>query len=395
MFIKLCAWYGAIVLLSLAAAVAASAQPWVPALAAVPFVGAAAMVAVAAAARRFHAEHRRRLLLLRDAILAVADVDAPPPTLPLDDDLAPVSIALDQARNGVLLNLSNLDRTRKELQTILEALPEGVVAIDTEQKVLFANSSMRRLFGLPKRRFAGRKLWEVLRHPKLSDALEATFQQDDPFRTEFEILHPPRVLGFQGRSLSLPSGRVIVVILQDVTELRRLERLRQEFFANVSHELKTPLAAIKVFTETMLDDEAMPRPTLNRFLSRLDVQADRLHALVLDMLMLARVESQDHAFDIQPIDLHATVRHCVDSFAEDAAAKSIELSADLAAEEFFVHADAEGLLTILKNLVDNALKYTPEQGRVTVATTMAGDEVAIHVADTGVGIPPEDLGRVF
>ncbi len=222
-----------------------------------------------------------------------------------------------------------------------------------------------------------------------------TFAAKEPTSTEFAIRRPPRVVRYFGRGLTVGSGRGIIIVLHDITELRRLERLRQDFFASVSHELKTPLAAIKAYTETLLDDEQQDRSVTRRFLLRVEEQADRLHSLVIDMLMLARVESEDHGFDIKPIDARPAILNSVDYFREKAESKNVSIQSRLLPDPCIVMADSEGLGMIVRNLVDNAVKYTAAGGQVTVTTSSDGHDIVIEVTDTGVGIPADDLHRIF
>ncbi|MHC5544017.1 sensor histidine kinase, partial [Singulisphaera rosea] len=191
-----------------------------------------------------------------------------------------------------------------------------------------------------------------------------------------------------------PPGAVIV--FHDVTELRRLERMRQDFVANVSHELKTPLASIKAYTETLLD-WALTDETVNvRYLNRIEEQAERLNQLILDLLSLARLESGQELFDHGPLALAPLVGSCVGSHRDRADAKGLSLTLDLGQlnDQTLVLADEEAIRQILDNLIDNAIKYTPEGGKVSVICQLA-DDVTIEVADTGIGIPRDDLPRVF
>lgn len=311
-----------------------------------------------------------------------------------NDEIGVLARSFQQMREDLRQRIAGIERMRKDLQTMLETIPEGVIAIDEQQWILFANPSVVRLLGLGRANLVGQRLWEVLRHPRLLDAVSATLTNRRPYNTEFEIHNPARVLAYRGRTLTVESGRGVIMVLQDISELRRLERLRQDFFANVSHELKTPLASIKAFTETLLDD-VDDRETAVRFLRRIEEQAERLHALVIDMLMLARVESAEHGFDIGPVDVDEAAHACLESFRGEADAKGIELAHVPAVDSRWVMADAEGLDLILSNLVDNAIKYTPAKGKVTIRIERAADGVRVHVEDTGIGIPEEDLGRVF
>ena len=182
-----------------------------------------------------------------------------------------------------------------------------------------------------------------------------------------------------------------------MTDLRRLERMRQDFVANASHELKTPLASIKAYTETLLD-WALHDETVNvRFLNRIDEQADRLNQLIMDLLSLARLESGQNVFDHGPLVLAPVIASCIDSHRDRAEAKHQSLELDLGPldQETLILADEEAIRQILDNLIDNAIKYTPEQGSVCVCCRSHEGNVSIEVSDTGIGIPRDDLPRVF
>jgi two-component system phosphate regulon sensor histidine kinase PhoR len=185
--------------------------------------------------------------------------------------------------------------------------------------------------------------------------------------------------------------------MHETTELRRLESLRRDFVANVSHELKTPLCSIKAYAETLRNGALNDREASVTFVERIMEQSDRLHHLILDMLSLARIESTQQVFEIEPIAVQEAVDACVDSHQAAAAAKQIMLVAESQHQGCFVRADQEGLREILDNLVDNAIKYTPEGGRVTIRwrATTDGKMASIEVEDTGIGIPVEELSRVF
>jgi two-component system phosphate regulon sensor histidine kinase PhoR len=187
----------------------------------------------------------------------------------------------------------------------------------------------------------------------------------------------------------------VVLVFHDITDLRRLENLRREFVSNVSHELKTPLTAIQAYTETLLSG-ALEEPQHSRqFVERIEEHADRLHALILDLLRLARLESATDIFDVQAIPLREAVEFCLDEHRPVAQAKNISIEVDAQAEGLRVNADDEGLHTILSNLVDNAIKYTPAGGRVVVRWRAEGATAVVQVEDTGTGIPEEHQARIF
>jgi two-component system phosphate regulon sensor histidine kinase PhoR len=186
----------------------------------------------------------------------------------------------------------------------------------------------------------------------------------------------------------------LIVVLQDVSEIKRLERLRQEFVANVSHELKTPLAVIKASTETLIDGAADDPVHRRAFLDQIDEQSNRLHALILDLLALARIEGAEAAPEPTAVPLHQCAAEAVERHRNRASAKGVELKvAD--APPVTAWTDEEAVEIILDNLIDNAIKYTPEGGSIVVSSGSGGESSWLEVSDTGVGIPESDLPRVF
>jgi two-component system, OmpR family, phosphate regulon sensor histidine kinase PhoR len=299
--------------------------------------------------------------------------------------------------------VGRLGRDVEQLQVVLGGMAEGVIAIDSRRRLLFANKSADSLFGLGPQA-VGRLVPELIRSPQFQSAVDSTLAGPETYRGEIvlpsrDVLPRsiPRVLAVHGSLLpgSAPSGAVLV--FHDVTELRRLERMRQDFVANVSHELKTPLASIKAYTETLLDWALHDENVNVRFLNRIDEQADRLNQLILDLLSLARLESGHEVFHHGPLAVSAVVETCIETHKGRAEAKGLDLQLDLGPvdESTLVVADEEAVHQILDNLIDNAIKYTPEGGWVRVACQITPDAVELDVADSGIGIPRDDLPRVF
>lgn len=299
--------------------------------------------------------------------------------------------------------MARLEQDRQQLSAVLSGMAEGVIAIDARRRLLFANASADMLFGLDPSS-ANRTVPELIRSPRVQEAVEATLAGQGPHRAEITLAGRDPTLRAQERTLSVhgtplsgspPAGAVLV--FHDVTELRRLERMRQDFVANVSHELKTPLASIKAYTETLLD-WALRDETVNvRFLNRIEEQADRLNQLILDLLSLAKLESGHQPFEHGPLELAPVLRTCVEAQRDRAEAKRLDLRVDLAPldQHLQVIADEEAVRQIFDNLIDNALKHTPEGGSVRLSCLVEADQVLVEVTDTGFGIPRDDLPRVF
>ena len=299
--------------------------------------------------------------------------------------------------------VDRLGRDVEQLRVVLGGMAEGVIAIDARRRLLFANKSADTLFGLGAQA-VGRLLPELIRSPQFHEAVDATLAGPEAYRGEIllpsrEVLPRsiPRALAVHGSRLpgSIPTGAILV--FHDVTELRRLERMRQDFVANVSHELKTPLASIKAYTETLLDWALHDENVNVRFLNRIEEQADRLNQLILDLLSLARLESGHEVFHHGPLAVSAVVETCIETHRGRAEAKGLDLRLELGAvdDSTLVVADEEAVHQILDNLIDNAIKYTTEGGWVRLACRLSVEAVEIEVADSGIGIPRDDLPRVF
>jgi two-component system phosphate regulon sensor histidine kinase PhoR len=272
---------------------------------------------------------------------------------------------------------------------------EGVVALDADQRVLFANERAGQLLEFPTERPVGRRLWELVRQRSLIEVVRRALQRPEPAREELAWN------GTGGRSLTVhaarlpgPPPRGAVVVLHDTSELRRLERLRQEFVANVSHELKTPLSVIKLCGETLLDGGVEDAVNRGRFLTQIVAQSERLHALILDLLSLARIESGDEVFAFRAVSLGEAVAGCVERHRPRAEARRQTLTL-APGPPVSAWADEEAVDHILDNLLDNAVKYTPEEGRIEVGWSQQGERVRLTVTDNGIGIPEADLPRIF
>lgn len=312
------------------------------------------------------------------------------------DELGTLADTFNRMSDDLNQRVTQIREDRELLATVLGGMVEGVIAVDANQRILFANEAAQTMLSLASTNISERRLWELVRYPAVQDMLRQAFADEQPCRAEFEFIGSSRQsLALFARRLpgSPPPGAVIV--LDDVTELRRLENLRRDFVANVSHELKTPLSSIKAYAETLLNGAIHDRQCNVGFVRQIVEQADRLHTLILDMLSLARIESGQESFKIEAVPMHQAIESCEAKYSPAAAAKRIRLEiqpGDLAVR---VLADDEGLREILNNLVDNAIKYTPDGGHVTIRWKAEDSTVLIEVEDTGIGISPRDQTRIF
>lgn len=319
-------------------------------------------------------------------------------SLPDEDRLewGPLGTALVQMQHRIGQQVRELDQDRRELQAVFRCMAEGVIVIDGTQQVQFINEAASQLLRLPIDACRGRKLWELIRHRPFVEAAEAVLRSEEPVRCEIDwSARDDRVLALHGSSLAGASLRGAVLVLQDISELRRLERMRQDFVANVSHELKTPLAAIQAVVETLLDG-AIHDPVHNvKFLERVRENSERLSFLVQDLLTLSRIQSGQEMLEIQSLDLAPIVDQCIQRQEHRAQAQQQRLSCEPPPAPVLCRADEDALHHMLDNLVDNAIKYTPPGGSIMLRWREEAGEAVIEVADSGVGIPDKDLPRVF
>ena len=290
-------------------------------------------------------------------------------------------------------------RARRDLEDVLASLQDAVLVVDAQSRLRFVNQSALRLFDLRIEDVLGANLIEALPSFGIDAAMRAALAGGQSSAQEIHLYAPKlREVFLRVAPVYSGAGAEVgaVAIVQDMTELRRLERVRRDFVANASHELRTPIANIRATAETLLhapDDARL----IERFLPPLISEAERLSRLVSDLLDLARAESAE-ATPRAPVDLQRTVGQVVDSLRDKAGRNGIEINWQPNGAAPIVSGDAAALEQVAFNLLDNALSYTPQGGEVALKLREKdGDEGAavLQVSDSGIGIPADDLPRVF
>lgn len=309
--------------------------------------------------------------------------------------LSHLARALNSSAEELSERFRTLETDRRQLRAVLGGMVEGVVLLDARQQVLFANHRAAQLLDLPAS-CVGKRLWEVIRHRRLQQLVAQSLKADVPVREELLWHGPtPRDLGIYAARLAGADAPGAVLVLHDVTDLHRLERVRSEFVANVSHELKTPLTVIKINVETLLAGAIDDPGARMQFLEQIQEQADRLHALIIDLLNLARIETGSESFEMETVPLEPVIAEQVESLRSRAENRGQVLEIDPPPDEVAAWADREAIESILANLLDNAIKYTPDGGRISVRWFANDGDACLQVEDTGIGIPERDLAHVF
>jgi two-component system phosphate regulon sensor histidine kinase PhoR len=311
-----------------------------------------------------------------------------------DDELSGLGRALDRLAGSLVTTLGELRAERDLQRRILEAMHEGVVVVDRDGRIVLVNPALRStlLLGADS---IGKLLIETVRHAELDGLVERAREapDDPPVEIELPGLKPRRLL-VQAAPLSGDDQGLLLVFV-DVTELRRLESLRRDFVANASHELRTPIAAVRSATETLQSGALEDPVAANRFLDIIERNAQRLQSLVEDMLELSKLESNEFRLKRERVDLQRVVPLVLALFRERAEKKGVRLGAELAPSLPPVEGDPRAVEHVLSNLVDNAVKYCPSGTRIVVSAVGDDARVRLVVADNGPGIAAEHLPRVF
>lgn len=280
--------------------------------------------------------------------------------------------------------LRALEAERDEYQALIDWIGEAVIALSRDGRVLRTNRAAINLLGISQSA-PGAYVGDLVQHPGLRELLEEAIAH--PFSSRDFPLGARRLLV----SARPVEGGSVVISFLDVTETRRLETVRRDFVANVSHELKTPLTSIRGFAETLLEDD--PPQSLRRdFLSSIRANTLRLQHLVDDLLDLSRLESGGWVAKKVPVELGPVVEDLWEGFRERAEARGLGFSLK---GDATVLADPQGVIQIFQNLIANAIRYTPDGGSIAVEIRQEESQATAEVRDTGIGIPPEAIPRVF
>ena len=278
-------------------------------------------------------------------------------------------------------------------------MTEGVIAVDQEERILQMNEAAARMLQMDAETSVGMHFWEAVRVSEICTLVTKVVrdQETADLETRTSVALGDRELEMHGNRMHAADGETAgaVLVIRDVTELRRLENIRTEFVSNVSHELKTPLTVISGLVESILHDPEMEEATRQRFTVRVHAQAQRLSDLIQDLLSLSRAERLLPQKDHQVIDLRTSLRESpsgIDPLTEE---KGLSLEVDMPSSSIPVRADMESLRQGFDNLLSNACRYTASGGRITVQVREAEGQATVQISDTGIGIDERQQERVF
>jgi two-component system, OmpR family, phosphate regulon sensor histidine kinase PhoR len=284
-----------------------------------------------------------------------------------------------------------LTNERDKMAAVLSAMSDGILAVDDRNKIVMVNRAAEKLFRLSASDMLGRTFLEIVRDHELAGIVRECLETGEQ-RTG--IVETERGTEFL-RLIATPLSGGSLVLIQDISELRRLETVRRDFVANISHELRTPIASLKIITETLQDGAIDDEAVAQEFLHKANIEVDRLTQMVNELAELSRIESGEFTPEVKPVDFGDIVRRVTERLGPQAERAGLKLKLDIPPGLPKGLADEGRLEQVLVNLLRNAIKFTPPGGMVTISTKVQDSSILVTVADTGIGISADDLPRIF
>ncbi|ENI9090057.1 two-component system histidine kinase PnpS [Listeria monocytogenes] len=315
----------------------------------------------------------------------------------ISGELQDLSISVNTLAESLETQMFEIKQNEQRLNAIVQNLVSGVMLINVDKQVIMTNRTMYQILG--ETEITGKPFYEVIKSFALSQLIEGTFETKTIQQKEI-ILYFPRemILDASVSPILGENGEItgIILLLHDITQIRHLENVRSEFVTNVSHELKTPVTALKGFAETLLDGAMYDEVLLKKFLTIIKEESDRLHRLIMDILALSRIEQNPVAENVELVDVDEVIEQSARTIFEMATEKNIRVTIpEKTSASVMIETDRDKLQQIIINLLSNAINYTPVDGKVEVKLIEQEAEVIIEVTDNGIGIPANDIDRVF
>jgi two-component system phosphate regulon sensor histidine kinase PhoR len=320
-------------------------------------------------------------------------------TPPETEEMGGLADAMNQMAAQLNDRIETIIRQRNQLETVLTSMLEGVIAIDTEERIVSINQAAARLFENEAPNCQGKSIQEIIRSPALQQFIRKALNSKSPSEEDITVFqNEERVIDVKGSPLLDANQNQIgtLVVFHDVTQLRRLENMRRDFVANVSHEIKTPLTAIKGFVETLQQGNVEKAHEKERFLSIIQRHVDRLNAIIEDLLALSRIEQEHERQEIEfePVKIADVLQAAIQLCLPKADEKNIRINLDCGKNTTAVF-DPTLIEQAVVNLLDNAIKYSKPESSVVVKSHQQNDHMIISVQDHGIGIAQKHLPRLF
>jgi len=316
------------------------------------------------------------------------------PSIRSKDELGDLAKTLALMSDKIQENIQKIKQDAAKSNAILSCMVEGIIVTDEKGKILLINPALMKLFSLDKDP-SGKKPIEILRNVSVQDIVETVLKGGNFTSEEITVIGEKTLHVNAAPILRDNQMDGIVLVFHDITELKRLENVRRDFVANASHELRTPISSIKGYAETLLDGALGDKKNAKDFVNIIHEDSNRLAKLIDDLLDLAKIESGKMATEFLPVNIPDIIKKSVNVVNNRAKVKSITIDSNAPNDLPPALADETLLSQVLFNLLDNAVKYTPEKGSVKIDSRKEGELIQIDISDTGIGIPEKDIPRIF
>ena len=312
------------------------------------------------------------------------------------DEIGELAATLNNMAQALEERIKQIQGQGQQLTAIFNSMVEGVIATDSRGRIISLNPPAEKIFSVKKDGILGKTFLEAIRNNDISEIINRTLRQRNAVSQELSLNWPLQRVFQVSASAIFENEKVsgCLLVIHDITEIRKLETVRRDFVANVSHELKTPLTSIKGFVETLLEGGLEDKGNSRQFLKIIQEHTERLNSLINDLLDLSCIESKELVLHKQSINLRVLAQRVLSGFDSGAKKKSILLVNELD-EKLNLTVDEDRIEQVFTNLIDNAVKFNRDKGLVKIYSRDEGDKVKIVVEDTGAGIPAKDLPRIF
>jgi two-component system, OmpR family, phosphate regulon sensor histidine kinase PhoR len=313
-----------------------------------------------------------------------------------EDEIGELATALNKMAQGLEDNVKEIKAQNQKLAAIFKSMIEGIIVVDKSSSIISVNPTIENIFGVSQKESEGRIFLEAIRNNDISEVINSVLKNGKPLSAQINLVLPVRKI-FEVNAAPIFDNNAIngcLVVIHDITEIRKLETMRSDFVANVSHELKTPLTSIKGFVETLLEGALDDKENNRNFLKIIQDHAERLNNLVEDLLSLSHLESKEIIISKKSFNLRPQLEEVILEFNPQLKKMSIDIKNELSAS-VVINADKDRIGQALTNLIDNAIKFNREKGSIRIYAREVNGKIKVFVEDSGIGIPEKEMARIF
>ncbi|MEW6101920.1 MAG: two-component system histidine kinase PnpS [Candidatus Omnitrophota bacterium] len=303
---------------------------------------------------------------------------------------------LEGALKSASDNIASLQKQVATISGIFNSMVEGVVAVDTATRIISINPAIEKIFGIKEEEAKDKLFLEVIRNNDIAEVIDLCLSNKEIIQKELGLSWPVQKT-FQINASPILEGEAVsgcLAVIHDITEIRRLETIRRDFVANISHELKTPITSIKGFVETLLSGGLEDNKNCRDFLRIIDEHTDRLNSLINDLLALSYLESKEVGLEKEKVNLKELADKVLTGFQSQLKKKGIEVTNGIKAE-IYLYLDKDKIHQVFTNLLDNAIKFNKEKGFINIYSEDLNEKIKVAIEDSGSGIPAKDISRIF